>query len=179
MEKQIINPREKKFKFCPTCSTELIRKKIDRRNLLACPNCSFIFWNNPKPVTSVILEREGKILLLKRGKEPLKGLWVLPGGYIDYEEKPEQAILRETKEETNLDIKITKLINVYQIDNDPNGINLDIIYAGKIVSGAIKTNEESAEYNFFALDELPELIAYKHREAILDWKSSNNFSGIN
>ena len=164
------NSREKEYKFCPTCAAKLVRKVIDRRSLLACPKCSFVFWNNPKPVVSVILDKEGKILFVKRAKKPLKGYWCLPGGYIDYIEMPEAAAIREAKEETNLNIKIDELVGVYQIDNDPRGINIDIIYAGSIITGKLKLNEESSEFKFFAIDKLPKLIAYKHREAIKDWE---------
>ncbi len=164
------NPREKEYKFCPTCANRLVRKPVDRRKLLSCQKCGFVFWNNPKPVVSVILEREGKILLIKRAKTPLKDFWCLPGGYVDYSEKPEDALIREVKEETNLNIKIDKLVGVYQIDNDPRGINLDIIYSGLMISGKLKLNEESREFGFFAIGKLPQLIAYKHREAIQDWK---------
>jgi ADP-ribose pyrophosphatase YjhB (NUDIX family) len=164
------NPREKEYIFCPSCTTKLVRKVINKESLLSCPKCGFIFWNNPKPVVSVILEKNGKILLVKRAKEPLKGYWCLPGGYVCYSEKPEDALMREVKEETNLNIRIGKLIGVYQIDNDPRGINLDIIYAGLIVGNELETNEESSEFGFFSIDKLPELIAYKHEVAIQDWK---------
>ncbi len=166
------NPREKEYNFCPTCSNKLKRKMINRRNLLSCPKCKFIFWNNPKPVVSVILEKEGKVLLIKRDKKPLKGYWCLPGGYIEYSEMPEDALTREVKEETNLDIKIVKLVGAYQIDNDPRGMNLDIIYFGLITGDELELNKESSEYNYFSIDKLPELIAYKHREAIQDWKKT-------
>ncbi|MFA4833798.1 MAG: NUDIX hydrolase [Patescibacteria group bacterium] len=164
------NPREKEYKFCPSCTTKLSRKLIDKQKLLSCPKCGFVFWNNPKPVVSVILNKEGKILLIKRAQKPLIGYWCLPGGYVDYYEKPEEATIREVKEETNLNVKIKKLIGVYQIDNDPRGINLDIIYSGLITKGEIKLNEESQEFKFFTIDKLPRLIAYKHRQAIRDWK---------
>ncbi len=165
-------PYEKEYVFCPTCKSRLSRKRIDRRNLLSCSDCGFVFWNNPKPVTSVILEKDGKVLLIKRSQEPLKGYWCLPGGYIDYEEKPEDAAVRETGEETGLNVKIVKLSGVYQIDNDPRGMQLDIIYAGSITSGKVKVNVESSEFGFFSRKELPKLIAYKHRQAILDWWKS-------
>lgn len=164
------NIMEKEFNFCPTCGCKLVRKLIDRRNLLACPKCSFVFWNNPKPTVSTIIEKDKKILLLKRNKKPLENYWVLPGGYIDYEEKPEDAAIRETKEETNLNVKICRLIGVYQIDNDPRGINLDIIYyALDKKTSEIRVNDESNNFEYFSLDKLPKLIAYKHRQAIKDF----------
>ncbi len=169
------NPREKEYKYCPSCTTKLVRKAIDRKKLLSCPKCGFIFWNNPKPVVSVILKKDGEILLIKRAKEPLKNFWCLPGGYIDYSEKPEVALIREVKEETSLNVKIDKLVGVYQIDNDPRGINLDIIYFGLIIDGVLKLNKESSEFRYFAKDTLPKLIAYKHREVIQDWKRKKRY----
>jgi len=170
------NPREKQYKFCPTCAAELNWKMIETRNYLCCPKCDFVFWNNPKPVTSAVIVKDNKVLMIKRNRDPLKGYWVLPGGYIDYEEKPEEAVIRETKEETNLDIKPEKLVGVYRINNDPTGVNIDIIYLASIVSGELKINdEEASEYGFFSVDELPEQIPYKHRDAIIDWdKKFNN-----
>ncbi len=165
------NPREKEYNFCPSCTAKLTRKTVEKIKLLSCTKCSFIFWNNPKPTVSIILKKDGKILLIKRAKKPLKDFWCLPGGYIDYSEKPENALIRETEEETGLNIKIDKLVGVYQIDNDPRGINLDIIYSGSIMGGKLSLNKESSESRYFSIDALPKLIAYKHREAIRDWKN--------
>jgi ADP-ribose pyrophosphatase YjhB (NUDIX family) len=162
-------PTEKAYNYCPTCKNKLIKKSVDRRQLLTCSKCGFIFWNNPKPVVSILIEKQNKILMIKRGKTPLKDYWVLPGGYIDYEEEPETAIIRETKEETGLSIMISNLIGVYPIDNDPTGMHLDIIYSAKMPKQKISLNQESSSYKFFNLKNLPKLIAYQHRQAILDY----------
>lgn len=157
------------MKYCPNCKTDLQRKVIDGRERLFCPNCNFIYWNNPKPVVSILLHRKGKILMLQRANKPLKGFWCFPGGYINYEETPEEAVERELKEETGIKCNIISLIGVYRIDNDPRGINIDIVYEGKL-EGEIKLSDEHRNYKFFSIDELPPKIAYKHRKAINDFK---------
>lgn len=167
------NPRDEEYKFCPTCSAKLARNRVDGKKLLSCSKCGFVFWNNPKPVVSVIIKKTNKVLLLKRAREPLKDYWCLPGGYVNYSEKPEEAAIRETKEETGLDVEIKKLICVYQINNDPRGINLDIIYTGSVAGGKIKTNTEISEFKYFSANKLPELIAYKHR-AVINLDNKNN-----
>ncbi|MBI5229472.1 NUDIX hydrolase [Candidatus Micrarchaeota archaeon] len=166
------NQRKKEYKFCPSCATPLTRKTIGRGSFLSCPKCGFVFWNNPKPVVSVILEKEGQILLIKRAKKPLKDYWCMPGGFVEYAEKPKDAAVREALEETGLETELRGLVGVYQIDNDPKGINLDIIYFGEIRGGSLKLSEEHVEYKYFSLNELPELIAYKHRQAIEDWTNA-------
>ena len=159
---------EQDYKFCPTCKTELQWKNLDGGNYLSCPNCGFIFWNNPKPVVSMIISKDDKILMLQRANEPLKDFWVLPGGFMKYEETPEQSTAREVKEETQMNVIIQGLVGVYRIDNDPRGVHIDIIYFGKSNS-EIELSEEDKKYAFFEVEKLPVHIAYKHREAIADW----------
>ena len=159
---------EKDYKYCPTCKEKLVRSSIDDRQLLNCKNCGFIFWNNPKPVVSILLYEGKKILMLQRANEPLKDYWCLPGGYINYDETPEEAIKREAKEEAGIEITIDNLVGAYRIDNDPRGVDIDIIFSGKSV-GEINLNSESKDFKYFEIDKLPNKIAYKHREAISDW----------
>ncbi len=160
--------RERAYRYCPTCGRDLKRKSIDGQSLLACEVCGFVFWNPPHPVTSVVIEREGKVLLIKRALKPLQSYWCLPGGYIRYAETPEAAAIREVKEETGLDVALGLLVGVYQIDNDPRGVNLDIIWTGSVVGSELIVNEESVAAQYFDYSSLPELIAYKHRQAIAD-----------
>jgi 8-oxo-dGTP diphosphatase len=161
--------------FCHSCSAKLVTKIIDDKRRKHCEKCGFTFWNNPKPVVSVLIQRNGKILMLQRANEPFKDYWVLPGGFMCFEETAEEAVKRETKEETGLDVKIERIIGIYRIDNDPRGMHVDIIYKGK-ADGKIKLSQEDGKYNYFAKNSLPEHIAYKHRTAIEDWiKKSNQY----
>jgi ADP-ribose pyrophosphatase YjhB (NUDIX family) len=160
--------RERAYKYCPSCRKRLVRELINGRPHPTCAGCGFVFWNHAHPVTSVIIEDHGKILLVRRAFKPLQGYWCLPGGYIHYTELPQTAAIREVKEETNLDIQTQDLIGVYQIDNDPVGVNLDIIWTGLVLGGRLRTNEESTEAKYFDRNKLPLMIAYKHRQAIRD-----------
>lgn len=172
--RQMLSVHEKQYKFCPTCKNLLKLKDVDGRKRLNCSKCGFIFWNNPKPVTSILLHKGKNVLLIKRANKPLQNYWCLPGGYVNYDETPEQALKRETKEEIGVSIKINNLMGIYRIENDPRGINLDLIYEGEISRGKIKLSDEHSEYTFFPHDNLPSKIAYKHRQAIKGWKGVNN-----
>lgn len=169
----MLSVHEKYYKYCPNCKTKLARKPIEGIERFFCPNCDFVFWNNPKPVVSIVLVVGDKILMIQRKNQPLKDYWCLPGGYINYEETPEMAVKREVKEEIGRQPQIKKLVGAYRIDNDPRGINIDIIYSGTF-KGRIKLSQEHKNYKFFALSQLPAKIAYKHRQAILDWSEGNN-----
>ncbi len=78
------------------------------------------------------------------------------------------AAIREVKEETGLDVEINRLAGIYQIDNAPGGVSLDIIWKASVAGGLLQTNEESIEARYFEKETLPELIAYKHRQAIME-----------
>ena len=158
------------YKFCPMCSTEMVSKVSNDEASQVCPKCKFEFWNNPKPVASIIVHEAGKVLLLRRANEPLKGAWCLPGGFIQWGEEAAEAVIRECKEETGLVPDVCSVVGAYNIDNDPRGMHIDIIFEGK-AKGSIVLSEEHDDYKFFEVNELPSVIAYKHREAIGNWRS--------
>jgi 8-oxo-dGTP diphosphatase len=168
------DPAEKLYRFCPNCSAVLTRKPIESKLRPYCNDCGFIFWSNPRPVASAILVNDGKVLLVQRAHDPLKGYWCLPGGVIDYEELPEDAVAREVKEETNLDIVIRRLLGVYRIDNDPRGIALDLIYVCHGLKGLhpVILGDEHSDYQFSPVEDLPGDIAYKHIIALKDYINS-------
>ena len=77
-----------------------------------------------QPVVGIgaVIIKEGKIALIKRGNEPSKGKWTIPGGLVELGESPEQAVIRETKEETGLDVENPSLIDVVSnVDLDEKG----------------------------------------------------------
>ncbi|RLI05849.1 NUDIX hydrolase [Candidatus Bathyarchaeota archaeon] len=69
----------------------------------------------PTLASSTLIEQNGKILLIKRKYEPGTGKWALPGGLVEFGETVEEAAIREAKEETGLNIKIKKLLGVYNL----------------------------------------------------------------
>jgi len=85
-----------------------IREEEGRKRLV-CPACGWVNYENPIPSSAALVRNEkGEILLVKRGVEPGRGKWALPSGFIEIEETPEEACLRELKEETGLEGKILK-----------------------------------------------------------------------
>ena len=98
-----LSEKAKPFNCCPACgSGDII---FDKDKKLICRDCSFTYFHNVAAAVGVILEYDGKVVLIKRAKEPGKGKLDLPGGFVDPEESAEDAVIRETKEEINIDIK--------------------------------------------------------------------------
>ena len=123
---------------------------------------------NPALTVDGVLIEDGKILLIKRGREPFKGKWALPGGFVEYGEKVEDAIIREFREETGLDAEIIGLLGVYSDpERDPRGHTVSIVYLLKRKGGEMKGGDDASEARFFPLDNLPEM-AFDHEKIVRD-----------
>jgi len=85
------------FRFCPTCGTKGLFFELNK--LFRCTSCGFHYYHNVAAAAGAIIETRGRILFIVRGAEPSAGMLALPGGFIDPDERAEDAILRECREE--------------------------------------------------------------------------------
>src|SRR5215467_4909492 len=158
------------FRFCPRCGGGLDKKivKANEPRRLVCQSCAFIFYQDPKVVAGTVFTLNGGIVLLKRGVEPSLGKWVFPGGYVDRGESVQAAAIRETKEESQLDVKLGALLNVYSYPRSPNVI---VVYTADIVSGELAAADESVEAEAFMPANIPwdELAFDSTRDALQDY----------
>jgi len=122
----------------------------------------------PSITTDGIILKDKQILLIKRKNEPFKGKWALPGGFVEYGEKTEDAVIREVSEETGVKTKIRTLAGVYSDPNrDPRGHIITIIYVLDIVEGNVKAGDDASDVKFFDVHQLPAL-ATDHNKIIND-----------
>jgi len=127
--------------------------------------------NHIRVTSDAVIIEEGEILLIKRGIEPFKGMWALPGGHVDYGEMTDAAAVREAKEETDLDVEIIKLIGVYSDPKrDPRGHSVGVAYLCKAKKGQANAGDDAAETWWFPLKDLPEL-AFDHAKMVEDAKA--------
>ena len=144
------------FSYCPLCGTPAKTGLIEGKNRKFCPSCSFVDYKNPLPVALAIPVRDKEFLLIKRGIAPRKGAWGFPSGFIESGETPEQACLRELKEETGLSGQIVKLVGVMHLDDkEIHGDMLVVTYLVKVDDGELAPGEEVEDAKFVHIDELP------------------------
>ena len=142
------------YRFCPRCGGDLEKRLLKPKEpkRLVCLNCSFIFYQDPKVVAGTIFTLGGGIVLLKRGVEPALGKWVFPGGYVDRGESVQEAAIRETKEESQIDVELGPLLNVYSYSRSPNVI---VVYTAAVAGGELAAGDESVEARVFVPAEIP------------------------
>ncbi len=94
--------------------------------------------------------------MVRRRVDPQAGRWALPAGYIDYGEDPREAAIREVREETGFDIRITRLIDVLGPDPHHEGpASIVLLFEGEIVGGKLAAHDDAAQSAFFAPEEIP------------------------
>jgi 8-oxo-dGTP diphosphatase len=146
----------------------LEKRAIEGLERQVCPACGWIRYQNPIPCSAALVrDSQGGILLVKRGVEPGKGLWGLPSGFIEMEETPESACLRELEEETGLMGEVESLIGVYTQESARYKRVIIIGYAVK-AWGTLRPGSDSVEACFFLPDGLPRLAFESHVRIIRD-----------
>ena len=115
-----------------------------------CKEKKAVFSTKPYCVcVDGILCRDGKILLLKRNVEPFKGHWHVVGGHVEERETLKEALKREYKEETNLDVEVGDIID-WRVEETSDRIKLIVVFRIKKAEGKVKLNEENVKYRWFS-----------------------------
>ncbi len=143
------------YKYCPYCATPLETRYIEGRERAYCPRCGFIHYRNPLPSVGIIAHRDGKFLLIKRGREPQKGVWAPPSGFIEEGEDPEETAIRELEEETGMKGEVEELLGVYRNNSKVYGDVLVITYLVKITGGSLRAGDDAEEAKLFRYEDLP------------------------
>ncbi|HEX4527236.1 MAG TPA: NUDIX domain-containing protein [Gaiellaceae bacterium] len=139
------------WQFCPRCGGEL----APAADHLACSACGGQYWANAIPAVQGILERDGRVLLARRGIEPRRGFWDLPGGFLHETESAVEGLRREFREETGLDVEPVQLL---RIDIEPYDRRHVFSVTWLVVGdGEPVAADDVAELHWFGPDELPEL----------------------
>jgi ADP-ribose pyrophosphatase YjhB (NUDIX family) len=150
----------------------MITRPVGDKPRRACPACNHIHFTDPKVGVGVLVSQEGKILLIKRAMLPERGKWSIPAGYLDYGEDPEKTAVREVLEETNLQVEIAGLLDVYYNREalEQGGASIFILYRARLVDGQLRPGDDAEAAGFFGPDELPELAFASTKDAIDRWQ---------
>jgi ADP-ribose pyrophosphatase YjhB (NUDIX family) len=162
----MINSAPEYMAYCPRCATPLETRPVSGKARRACPACGFIHFTDPKVGVGVLVVQDGKVLLVRRVMDPERGKWSLPSGYLDQGEDPKETAVREVLEETNLQVAIDGLLEVYHNPPAQGGASIFILYRARLLGGEPRAGDDADAVDFFSLDNLPELAFTSTYEAI-------------
>jgi len=105
-----------------------------------------VAYRNPAlTVDAVITDAERGVVLVRRGRPPFQGAWALPGGFVEYGERCEDACVREVREETGLEVEIVELLGVWSDpDRDPRGHTVSAVYLCRPTGGEPAAGDDAA-----------------------------------
>lgn len=143
------------------------------RRTIQCPKCQneIEIYKNPIPTVDVIIEIGSKEIVLIKRKNPPPG-WALPGGFVDYGESLEEAAVREAREETDLDVRLTGQFHTYSDPRrDPRHHSISTVYIAK-AKGVPHAKDDAIEVGTFNESNLPDVIVFDHRSILKDYFKS-------
>jgi 8-oxo-dGTP diphosphatase len=122
----------------------------------------------PALAVDVVIKLRGGVVLVRRKNEPYRGRWALPGGFVEYGERVEEAAVREAREETGLRVKLQRLLGVYSDpDRDPRGHTVSICYLARKVGGRLRSGSDAKDVAVFRKIPWGEL-AFDHAQILKD-----------
>jgi ADP-ribose pyrophosphatase YjhB (NUDIX family) len=129
-------------------------------------------YRNPVPTVDAILQRGSKILMIRRKKDPFKGRLALPGGFVNEGETVEDAVIRETKEETSLEVEPVEILGVYSDPRrDPRKHIMSVVFVGIIVGGSDNAGDDAEKIEWLDMEKIdPNDVAFDHMRILDDYK---------
>ena len=170
---------ESVFAFCPRCGAAHSQPGgIPFR----CGKCDFTFWFGPvAAVGGLILNDSKELLLVRRARDPGKGKWGLPGGFVDRGETVEEALIREVAEETTLQVSRVELLVTFPNEYNYHGVVspvIDLFYLCEVETPAeIKLAADELDSFLWTVprdEHLDEMAFPSNRRAIEYWLRSKS-----
>jgi ADP-ribose pyrophosphatase YjhB (NUDIX family) len=171
-EKVVSVPLE--MNYCPRCAHPLEDRCVFGRTRRVCPSCDFIFWREHKVAAAAVVVRDGKVLLVRRTMSPGRGRWTIPGGFVEFDEDPGDAVVREALEETGYAVEIVKLLDVIFGREHKRGASLVIAYLARLRGEKPLREMDESEVDavgFFSPDQLPPIAFKATEQAIALWQN--------
>ncbi|HXF60525.1 MAG TPA: NUDIX hydrolase, partial [Caldilineaceae bacterium] len=153
----------------------LERREIFQRARPVCPSCGFIHFHDPKVAVIGLVTWQDQALLIRRGVDPMRGKWALPGGYMDAGELPQETLARELLEEVGLTVVVGELLAIFPMVG-PGVTNSGIVLAFHSRIGGqeppeLVCDDDVCEAGWFSPQAMPEDLAFESTVALLEeWK---------
>jgi 8-oxo-dGTP diphosphatase len=158
--------------YCAACGSLTEERPVEGSIRPVCTGCGQVVYLDPKLAVAVLIARDGRILLGKRGpgaREP--GKWSFPAGFVERGETVERAAAREAREESGLDVVVGDLVGLYSSDGETVVL---AVYEATSAVGVPCAGDDLTEVGWFSTSELPELAFPRDRRIMDEWVSARH-----
>jgi 8-oxo-dGTP diphosphatase len=147
------------IRFCPRCGEPVVQELRFGKLRPVCQACDWVYFADPKVAVVVIAvdKNTQNMLFVRRVNDPQRGMWTLPGGFMDAGEDPQQAAARECVEETGMTVQVIRLLDLEARKKPEQGAHLVLYYLAEILSGDLIAGDDADAAAFFPIDQLPPL----------------------
>jgi ADP-ribose pyrophosphatase YjhB (NUDIX family) len=162
------------WRYCPRCGNENRADGAAR----TCDACGLTVYPNPAVAACALVERDGRLLLVRRARDPERGKWDIPGGFTDEGEEPLDAVRRELREETGLEIEVGPFFGIWTdwYGDAPDATFNVVLVWRATAAGDPRPDDDVAEARWFGADELPPRreLAFRNVPLVLDaWRNQH------
>jgi ADP-ribose pyrophosphatase YjhB (NUDIX family) len=143
------------WRFCPRCGAGI----VPAGGRVECPSCGFVIYANPAPTACALcVDERGRLLLARRAHAPYRGRWDTPGGFLEEDEHPLDALRRELREETALEVEPGRFLGAWmdRYSEDESGPwTLNLYWHARVLGGEPQAADDVSELRWFGPHELP------------------------
>ena len=161
------------YSYCPYDGERLSAASGLNNGRPLCRKCCFVDYNNPKPCVAIVIVDKDRILLARRAIDPGKGMWDIPGGFVEPSESAEEAVVREALEETSLHVRVTEYLGSLTDEYGPRNIpTLNLCFEVETIGGEPQPHSDVESLSWFSFTQLPQHMAFPHQRQVLEWARS-------
>jgi ADP-ribose pyrophosphatase YjhB (NUDIX family) len=143
-------------RFCQTCGAELTARDVQGRSRLTCEPCGYVDWGHYSLGVGGVVVEDGRVLFVRDARGAHHGRWTLPGGYVEFDERFDEAAVREVREETGLETEVEGLLAVRHRP-DPGNNTTYVAFRLRKVGGSLWPGGDGVEVDkvaFLAPEEM-------------------------
>jgi len=155
------------YRFCPRCGTPLVDQMEHAELRPTCPKCGFVVYYNPVPAVGAVIVEGDTVLLVKRKYEPRRDMWSLPAGFMNYGERQVDALAREVREETGLEVFSATQLSVEDAADDPRVHALLISFIVDSWEGQPRPGDDASACQWWPIASPPPDVAWRNHTRVL------------
>ena len=158
----------RRYQYCPHCAAPFVDKRLHGHRRQVCPDCGFVFWQNPAVGVAVVVLNGDRVVLGRRSRGVYQGAWCIPCGYVEYDEDVRLAAQREFKEETGLLVEVGEVYAVHSNFHNPAMHTVGIWFRGVVQGGVLQADDDLDEVAYVTLRDLPTNLAFPTDRLVLE-----------